>query len=143
MTDDSRRQRVERGEALAAEVWRAADAWERALMERLLDVPDFSGRAALLRQWSGAVVQSVTDDGTFLIRPNADAADAHVRHRIPTEGEIDDRSGAIHVLLHVTDGRMSEVEIYHDAGEPVVGGFPLDRMNVWQPENWPRDIGWK
>ncbi len=111
-------------------------------MARLLDVPDFSGRAALLRQWSGALVQPVSDDGTFLIRPRPDAPHAHVRHRIPTEGEIEEASGSIHVLLHVLDARMSEVEIYHTAGEPVVGGFRLDRMTVWQPENWPREIGW-
>lgn len=124
------------------EAWRTPNPWELSLMERLLHVPDFSGRLSLLEQWTGALVQSVTDDGTFLVRPRAAAPDAQVRHRVPTEGEVADGAGAIHVLLHVVDGRLAEVEVYHSAAEPVSAGFDVGPMTVWQPENWPREMGW-
>ena len=111
--------------------WRSPNLWESALVERLLLTGDFQGRAALLEQWAGASVQTIDDEGSFAVRPAAGAPDADVLYRIPTEGEIDDRVGGAHVLRHVIDDRMSEVEVYQSAGEPVARGVDLTAMTVW------------
>jgi hypothetical protein len=96
----------------------------------------------LLEQWASAFVRTVDDGGSFHVQPGPQTPDASVLHRVPTEGEFEDLAGAIHVLLHVVEGRMAEVEIYHSAGGRVRPSFDLERLTVWQPETWPRDLGW-
>jgi hypothetical protein len=45
---------------------------------------------------------------------------AHVVKRIPVEGEAEDKDGvAIHVLLHVVNGRPIELDIFKNDGSPV------------------------
>jgi hypothetical protein len=44
-----------------------------------------------------------------------------VRHRVPVEGQSSDPDGMpIHFLLHVVDGRLSEIEVFREDGRQIV-----------------------
>ena len=45
---------------------------------------------------------------------------APVIKRIPVEAETEDADGVpIHLLLHVVDGKVAELEVYKDDGSPI------------------------
>ena len=93
--------------------YRPLKANERDLLERLLD-PDFPGRDELLGQVSSVTAKEIDEDGGLALRcaPNRPAP---VKCRVPTEGECADNDGVmIHVLLHVVDGVMSELEVFKE-----------------------------
>jgi hypothetical protein len=86
---------------------------ERELLEKLLE-PDFPGRDELLGQISSVTAKEIDEDGGLALQC-APSRPAPVKCRVPTEGECVDADGvAIHVLLHVVDGTMSELEIFKD-----------------------------
>jgi hypothetical protein len=89
---------------------------ERALLEKLLE-PEFPGRDELRLQLTSVTASDLSDDGTLLRLKCGPSAPAPVRCRIPTEGSCADSDGVpIHVLLHVVDGAMHELEIFkHDS----------------------------
>ena len=95
---------------------------EEALLTFLLSKP-FDGSEALRRQLPSTVV---TDDRTDIdptIGLTVDrslAAPAAVRRQIPIEAEgPDEQGGSIHVLLHVHDGYLWELEVYRAYGGPL------------------------
>jgi len=46
---------------------------------------------------------------------------AKVKRRIPAEAEFRDTDGVlIHILLHVIDGKVNELEIYKEDGSPII-----------------------
>ena len=80
---------------------------------------EFPGQSALLRQARQATARSIDDDGSLEFDV-ADASAASVGRRIPVEAELDDVDGVvIHVLLHVLDGFLSELEVYREDSKPV------------------------
>jgi hypothetical protein len=87
------------------------------LEERLLAVllgTDFSGRDALAKQVASASVREIDRNGSLEFAPS-DSKPAEVAHRIPVEAELDDNDDVtIHVLLHVVDGYLKELEVYRD-----------------------------
>src|SRR5439155_26331187 len=88
-------------------------SYERALLEKLLE-PQFPSRDELLRQMSSVTAKQILPDGTLILKcdPNPPAT---VKSRVATEGQCSDADGVtIHVLLHVVDGAMSELEIFKD-----------------------------
>jgi hypothetical protein len=96
---------------------------ERRVLEALLTA-DFPGQKQLLKQLSGLAVRQVDENGSLELVPSSDAGRAVVERRIPVEAELNDRDEiAIHVLLHVMDGLIAELEIYRDDLRPV--GRPL------------------
>jgi hypothetical protein len=94
---------------------------ELAVIRRLLSAT-FPGRDELNDQLSEARVSV-----ECLTCPTVefDVADslppAAVVHPVPVEGELPiEGDGHLHVLLHVRDGLLSEVEVYRDDGAGVV-----------------------
>jgi hypothetical protein len=86
---------------------------ERDLIAYLLTA-DFPGAVALRAQLAKCVAKVIDDDGSLSIRV-ADSSPAEVNRRIPVEAEcLDDDGIFIHVLLHVLDGLLNELEIYRD-----------------------------
>jgi uncharacterized protein DUF6984 len=87
------------------------------LEERLLAVllgTDFSGRDALAKQVAAASVRDIDTDGGLEFAP-PDGTPAEVARRIPVEAELDDCDGVtIHLLMHVVDGFLKELEVYRD-----------------------------
>jgi hypothetical protein len=86
---------------------------ERQLLAALLST-EFSGRDAVAEQVAVSSVREIDDNGSLEFAPS-DKTPAEVVRRIPVEAELDDSDGvAVHVLLHVVDGFLKELEVYRD-----------------------------
>ena len=93
---------------------------ERAILDRLLS-DYFPGRDALLAQAHDVQVRPIDPDGSLVFVPDPDAPRAEVKRRIPVEAETNDLDGVvIHVLLHVINGCMNELEVYREDSARVV-----------------------
>jgi hypothetical protein len=109
---------------------RPLDRAERAVLAKLLDA-EFPGKKALLEQARGVKVQSLDANGSLALKPADDSTSAGVTRRIPVEAELDDHDGTtIHVLLHVVDERMSELEIYRDDGAPLQRPVSAEKLRI-------------
>ena len=75
---------------------------------------DFPGRDAVAEQMAVTSVRKIDDNGSLEFGPS-DKMPAEVVRRIPVEAELDDSDGVtIHVLLHVVDGLVKELEVYRE-----------------------------
>jgi uncharacterized protein DUF6984 len=98
--------------------FRPLKAAERALLDKLLDC-EFPGRDELRRQLDSVAAQQLYNDGTLALRVTSGQPTA-VKGRVPTEGGCPDLDGVIiHVLLHVVNGMMDELEIFKEDGSDV------------------------
>lgn len=76
---------------------------------------DFPGKSALQEQATDALAQPIDSEGSLALAPEAGAPSADVVRRIPVEAELEDLDGTtIHVLLHVVDGFLNELEVYRE-----------------------------
>jgi hypothetical protein len=92
---------------------------ERAILDRLF-AADFPGRDALVDQASAALVRRIDDEGSLALETNPALNPAAVTRRVPVEGELTDTDGVtVHVLLHVVDGYLTELEVYRDDSAPL------------------------
>lgn len=94
---------------------------ERQLLEVLLE-RDFPGSAELRKQATAALVTLVKSKGSpaLLIRVASDAPRAFVSRRVPVEAYTTESDGsAIHCLLHVVRGQITEIEFHRENGEPI------------------------
>lgn len=92
---------------------RTLTAQEAGILRVLLG-PEFQGRDALAVQVENATATPIDDHGSlrFLV---SDAAPAEVARRVPVEAETEDVDGVkVHVLLHVVDGLLDELEIFRE-----------------------------
>ena len=98
-------------------------------MAKLLSA-SFQGRDALRQQLRDVLVEKIDDEGSLRLRTGA-GPKASVLHRVPLEAEAVDSDGvALHVLLHVVDGRLNELEIYREDGARVLELPPVDSWVV-------------
>ncbi len=91
---------------------------EKAILERLFE-KNFPERDRLREQAVGSFVEE-WDDGSrtlsFVAGHNTPAA-----HWVAVEAEYDDADGVTaHVLLHVRDGHVFELEFFREAPGPVL-----------------------
>ncbi|MEY4394995.1 MAG: hypothetical protein EBT92_18940 [Planctomycetes bacterium] len=101
---------------------------ERALLERLLST-DFPGKEELLVQIRHCLVRGIDEDGSLEFDVQTTVDVPNVKRGVLTEGEFYDTDGGIaHVLLHVVDGKVKELEFYKQDGS-TVRGIPAP-MNV-------------
>lgn len=106
---------------------------ERRLVNRLLE-KDFPGRDAISEQVNEALVKQIDENGSLEFDVGI-APKAVSKFRIPTEGEIEDIDGVIvHVLLHVVDGRVSELEIFKEDNSPVKKMPDPIALRLFQPD---------
>jgi hypothetical protein len=104
--------------------FRELSASERQLFDAFL-AQNFPGRAELVDQLQSAKVRPVDNNPSLDISVDS-GAPAIVDRRIPIEAEVEDSDGVIvHILLHVVDGFMNELEIYRDDSRPLKG--PIDQ----------------
>jgi hypothetical protein len=98
--------------------FRALTSYEHSILERLLSAA-FPGRDQLRNQLKVATAKSTNVDGVLFLQCDP-ILSANVKSRIPTEGQCADVDGImIHMLLHVVDGTMKELETYKDDGSKV------------------------
>ncbi len=96
---------------------------ERRLIDHLLE-GTFPGSDALREQINSCKALIIDENGSLKLRVTSDTK-ARTKSRIPTEGEAEDSDGVtIHVLLHVVDGKMHQLEIYKEDSSPVIS-LPL------------------
>ena len=105
--------------------WRPLRPAERVVLDRLLSKP-FAGDAEIIVQLATAQVRVIDADGS--LRFQVDGPFAPVRSCVPAnarylDGPGDDYSPHVHLLLHVVDRRLHELEIYKDDGTPILVGI--------------------
>ena len=94
---------------------------ERQLIYRLVDT-EFAGAVALRQQLARSEVYVQQYPGALILRfkTPAEAPRAEVLYRVPVEATAPDLDGIpIHVLLHVVDGLLHEVEIFREDSQPI------------------------
>jgi hypothetical protein len=112
-----------------AEQYRGPTPDEEALIRRLLEA-DFPGRNDLTFLLRDFDVRTLDEDGGLELRSRV-AGYAAVVKRVPVEAEAKDEDGTtIHLLLHVVDGRPTELEIFKEDNSlvkrmPLAAAFEL------------------
>ena len=94
-------------------------AHEQGIIDRLLEKA-FPGRDEICKQMKTCLVRAIDEDKSleFLVRSNVKAK---VKKRIPVEAEVQDTDGILmHILLHVVDGKVNELEIYKEDGSLII-----------------------
>ena len=110
--------------------WRPLAGDERSVLLRLLSA-EFAGKKQLLEQATGASARTLDDDGSIALLPRAGTAVARVERRVPVEAYSDEAAGPhVHVLLHVVDGFLNELEFYRDDGAPVQHPIRPDTLHL-------------
>jgi hypothetical protein len=117
--------------SLNAEVdFRSLSGGEKAVLAKLLGA-DFPGNLALREQLPRLRARKIDGDGSLSLLAAHSAIPAEVACRIPVEAELEDVDGmTIHVLLHIMEGLMSELEIYRDDSSPVKRGIEPDDLRL-------------
>jgi hypothetical protein len=109
--------------------FRSLSDLEGRLLAVLLST-DFLGRDALVEQVAAASVREIDDNGSLEFA-RSDKTPAEVVRRIPVEAELDDSDGVtIHVLLHVVDGLVKELEVYRDDSGPVLRALAPEDLRL-------------
>lgn len=105
---------------------------ERQLLGRLLSV-EFAGVTELRVQIESARVRWIQSAGApaLLVLVGPTTPPAKVDSRVPVEGvAVDADQQPLHFLLHVVDGRLSEVEIYREDGGQLLQMPKADALSV-------------
>jgi hypothetical protein len=100
-----------------SEIFRELESLEGELLDRLLEGP-FPGRDEITEQVRSCRVRTLDEDGCleFSVLSNIKAP---VAHRVPVEAEATDEAGnKIHMLLHVVDGKVNELEFITESEAP-------------------------
>ena len=100
-----------------------------AVLARLMEA-SFPGRNEVASQIAVARVRPCDDDGCLEFeRP--DAPPAPVVRRIPVEAEAEEADGTtFHVLLHVVDGFINELERFREDGHPIQGPIRPEALRL-------------
>ena len=92
---------------------------EEQLFNRLFQC-EFPGRNELRRQLVGLRVRQINGNGWIALHPTGESR-AEVKYRVPIEGSYPDLDGVqIHILLHVVDGYLRDLEVFKEDGSMVV-----------------------
>lgn len=107
------------GAAMTSEkTYRNLADWEERLLARLM-AAQFPGRKEITEQIGNCLVKTIDREGSFAVQVQAEIL-APVEKRIPVEAEAKDTDGqTVHALLHVSKGRVVELEIYKEDGSPI------------------------
>jgi hypothetical protein len=96
---------------------------ERAIFDRLLE-KSFPGRNELVQQLQDLLVKRVDEEGSLSLKVSSSVL-APVQGRIAVDARyVDsdtppDSAVHVHILLHVVNGRMVELEFYKDDGSSI------------------------
>jgi hypothetical protein len=96
-------------------------------MIELLVGHDFAGAAELRAQLAEAMVTVECKAGPCIWIRTHPVGRAPVTKRVPVEAEAD---GGLHVLLHVSDGRLAALEFFNEDGAPIGKVPSLSQIRV-------------
>ncbi len=95
------------------EIFRAPTSYEKSILSQLLSA-SFPGKEQLQEQLVKVTVCPIDENGSLALRVSGGPV-AKVTKRIPVEAEYPDSDGVpVHVLLHVVEGKLDELEIYRE-----------------------------
>lgn len=98
--------------------YRNLASWEERVLGRLL-AAEFPGRQEIAEQVRNSLVRTIDQEGSLAFQVGTETL-APVEKRIPVEGEAKDADGqTVHALLHVSKGKLVELEIYKENGSPI------------------------
>lgn len=109
-------------------------AVERDWLDRFLSY-DIDGIEQLRAQAATVQARWVESRGqpAMLFSVNPTSPRATVKSRVPVEAMVRDADGmGVHLLLHVVDGYLSEIEVYREDGNP---------LRHW-PDLAAKDVEW-
>jgi hypothetical protein len=102
---------------------------EKRILNPLLSA-DFPGREALAAQCTSASGRQIDPNGSLEFAL-ASGPRADVVHRIPVEAEVEDQDGVtVHVLLHVMDGGLNELEIFREDSGPLKRALAVEEFRL-------------
>src|SRR6266478_3745343 len=102
---------------------------ERNILAKLL-YAEFEGRDAIKHQVDRCLVRAIDVYGSLEFSVQTDVR-AQVKRRIPIEGQFVDVDGTqIHVLLHVVNQKIAELEFYKDDSSLIVSMPPVEKLEV-------------
>jgi hypothetical protein len=103
---------------------------EFALLTRLVG-SSFEGSSALARQLGTTLVTPLDENGSLRLHPG-NTIPAVVNRRIPVEASYPDADGVVvHVLLHVIEGLLNELEVYReDSGRVLIPSTETEALEV-------------
>ena len=111
--------------------FKALTPYAEAILVNLLTV-EFPGRQEVAHQVATAHARPLDDHGCLELRAASGAPRAEVIRRIPVEAEAPDVDGmTIHILLHVVDGYVDELEFFRDDGRRLQGRVQPDALKVF------------
>lgn len=114
--------------------WRNLLPLERAALQRLLTV-NFVGSKEVWRQLEECVAREIDDNGSLEIAVPLTRPRALVSSRVPAEGEYQDLDGVtVHVLLHIVEGVVKELELYKEDGTTVQDRDGIAEMEAFSGE---------
>lgn len=91
---------------------------------------EFPGSTQLAAQLDSVQVREIDEIGSLEL-VNVSGPAAMVKGRVPVEGLLLDADGIeVHLLLHVVNGRLHELEIYKDDGSKPFDPPDADLMTV-------------
>jgi hypothetical protein len=91
---------------------------EQGLLGRLLEA-DFPGKEELAPLLRNLLVKTIDAHGCLELRSQAEGKSPVVK-RVPVEAEAKDEDGVVvHMLLHVVDGRPTDLEFFRDDGAAI------------------------
>jgi hypothetical protein len=109
--------------------WRNLTQSEKEILAKLLE-KDFPGRDAIAQQIEDSLVTEIDRDGSLEFNVSVNTV-AVTKYRVPVEAYYQDADGVtVHVLLHVLDGRVKELEIYKDDSSPVIKRPVANQLQV-------------
>lgn len=112
--------------------YRQPTTYERQVIERLLEV-NFLGQNVIFEQINSSLVTKIDENGSLKFNVKI-RAKANVKQRVPIEAECEDVDGVtIHVLLHVVDGIVDELEIYKDDSSLVIKMPDPKDLRLFEP----------
>jgi hypothetical protein len=101
----------------------------RRLLMALLEA-EFPGKNELLRQLETAQLEPIDNNGSLRFQ-DVHGDPAPVNRRIPVEGEVLDIDGVVvHVLLHVIDGFLFELEVYREDSRDLCGMLDASKLRT-------------
>lgn len=110
--------------------YRELNLIEKKLLGRLLET-HFLGRDQIEEQIRVCKVRALDDDGCLEFAVPSGTGTAMVTHRVPVEAEADDSGGnRVHMLLHVVNGIIDELEFFTESGNPIIGLPPPEKWDV-------------
>jgi len=102
---------------------------EQGILNQLMQA-DFHGNAKIQEQIKFALVEKIDENGSLRFSVDSQSK-ALVLKRIPVEAIIKDADGVtVHILLHVLNGLIAELEIYKEDNSKLLEEITPSNMEI-------------